>query len=116
MTIPKGKPQINVRLSHDLHVAVKDAARTQGISLNQFVVNILSEAVSSVSVPLKAIGNVSNARYEISVPPEWFFISPILCGQEDIHHNVYLCSECSKLEPTTGGTARGCGKGLRLDD
>ena len=107
MTIPKGKPQINIRLSQDLHAAVKDAAKKQGISLNQHVVNILSEAVSSVSVPLKVTGGRGNARYELSVPPEWFFLPPVLCGQEDIFHNVYLCKDCEK--DRFNGT-RGCGK------
>jgi len=103
------KPQINIRLSQDLHAAVKNAAKMQGISLNQYVVDTLAESISSISVPLRAVGNKDGAGYTISIPPEWFFLEPVLCGQQDIHNNIYLCKECAE---NSGGTGIGCGKKL----
>lgn len=102
------RPQINVRLSKELHSAVKESAKTQGISLNQFVVNVLSEAVSTVSVPLKAVGGVKGAKYIINIPPEMYFASPVICGQQDIYNNVHLCTYCQQ----EGTSTTGCGKPL----
>ena len=101
------KPQINIRLSQDLHAAVKGAAKTRGISLNRYVVEVLSEDIATISVPLRVVGTEENPSYEIRIPPEWYFLKPILCGQEDLFHNVHLCSDCKR------DGIRGCGKSLQ---
>jgi antitoxin component of RelBE/YafQ-DinJ toxin-antitoxin module len=46
---------IYARVPQELHARVKGAADDRGISITQFVTQVLEEATESVQVPLKAV-------------------------------------------------------------
>lgn len=80
----QGKKDITnayLRLPSDLHTQAKEAAKKRGISLNQLVVDILSDHLLKVPVPLKAVEKDGIVIYELNIPPNYFTEGEIIEGK-----------------------------------